>query len=180
MKDLNWRDIPGYEGRYQISRMGEVRSLRSKHGLREKPKMLRAYTHNRKQHGSMKHQYYVKITDAQGKARDKQVHILMRDTWMGGPRKGMVVYHKNGDLKDNCLNNLDFITRRELGKKTGRTSKRRPVVKVNPAGEIVACYPSARQAAKENYLSYQTVMDRCNGKIKKPFALDGHTYQWDE
>ena len=38
----------------------------------------------------------------------------------------------------------------------------------------------ARQAAKENYLSYQTVMDRCNGKIKKPFALDGHTYQWDE
>lgn len=29
-------------------------------------------------------------------------------------------------------------------------------------------------------MSYQTVLDRCNGKVKQPFALDGHTYQFEK
>ena len=99
MKDLDWRDIPGYEGRYQISRMGEVRSLWNRYGARPKPKMLKPYNHCTKQSGSQTHQYFVNLTDATGKAANKRVAVLMRDTWMGGPRKGMVVYHKNGDVK---------------------------------------------------------------------------------
>ncbi len=63
---------------------------------------------------------------------------------------------------------------------TGGKASRRPVAKVNAAGEIVAYYPSARKAAKANHMSYQTVLDRCNGKVKKPFALDGHTYRFDD
>ena len=39
---------------------------------------------------------------------------------------------------------------------------------------------SARAAAKANHMSYQTVLDRCHGKVKKPFALDGYTYQFDK
>lgn len=180
MKDLEWRDIPGYEGRYQINRLGEVRSLCCAQGLRKKPMIIKPYTKNYNKPGARTRWYFVKLTDEHGKARDKQVHLLMRDTWMGGPRPGMVVYHRNGEAKDNYLHNLAFITPQELGQKTGSTGGRRPVVKVTPEGEIVACYTSARDAAKANYLSYQSVMDRCNGKIKKPFALDGHTYQWDE
>ena len=55
-----------------------------------------------------------------------------------------------------------------------------PVAKVTPAGEIVAVYQSARAAAKANHMSYQAVLDRCNGKVKKPYALDGHTYIFDK
>lgn len=51
---------------------------------------------------------------------------------------------------------------------------------MTPEGEIVAVYPSARAAARENHMSYQTVLDRCNGKVKQPFALDGHTYQFEK
>ena len=31
MKEL-WKDIEGYEGRYQVSSLGRIKSLRDKHG----------------------------------------------------------------------------------------------------------------------------------------------------
>ena len=39
---------------------------------------------------------------------------------------------------------------------------------------------SAREAAKANHMSYQTVLDRCNGKVKNPYALDGFTYRFED
>lgn len=38
----------------------------------------------------------------------------------------------------------------------------------------------AREAAKANHMSYQTVLDRCNGKVKNPYALDGFTYRFED
>lgn len=37
-----------------------------------------------------------------------------------------------------------------------------------------------REAAKANHMSYQTVLDRCNGKVKNPYALDGFTYRFED
>lgn len=122
---------------------------------------------------------FVKLTDENGKGRSVSVMGLMAETWLGGKRPGMVPYHKNGDLTDNWAGNIAFTSRRELGRKTGAKAGRIPVVKVTPEGEIVAAYSSAREAAKANHMSYQTVLDRCNGKVKKPFALNGHTYQFE-
>ena len=59
-------------------------------------------------------------------------------------------------------------------------NERRPVVKVNRAGDVVARYPSARSAAKLNFMNYQSVLDRCNGKVKKPYGEDGCTFQFDD
>ena len=173
-----WRDIPGYDGLYQISRMGEVRSWKWRPGHKaSKPRLLTPFL--RKQ-GRQGHTVYVKLSDPQGyHGRDVKVLTLMRDVWMGGPQPGKVVYHKNGDLRDNCLYNLGFIDRWKLGRRTGAKSRRRPVAKVTPDRDIVAVYSSARAAALYNHMSYQTVLDRCNGKVKKPFALDGHNYVFD-
>lgn len=56
----------------------------------------------------------------------------------------------------------------------------RVVVKVDPAGEVVEFYRSAREAGYMNHMSYQTVLDRCKRKVKKPFALDGYNYLWED
>ena len=61
-----------------------------------------------------------------------------------------------------------------------RDSTRRPVLKFSAAGELLECYSSARQAAKQNYFSYQAIIDRCNGKCKRHIlAPDGNYYAWD-
>lgn len=58
--------------------------------------------------------------------------------------------------------------------------ERKPVAKIDSSGEIVAFYSSAREAGRENYMSYQTIIDRCNGKVQGAFAPDGYAYSWDE
>lgn len=179
-KDDWWRDIPGYEGAYQISRDGQVRTWRWRgdHFSKE-PRFLTKYI-RKARYGRKPKRQYVKLTDSRGKPKDAAVIRLMVITWLGGYPPGKVAYHKNGDTRDDSLNNIGFISSRELGRKTGGKSKRIPVAKVDEAGEVVAVYTSARQAAKANHLSYQSVLDRCHGKIRNPFALDGHTYRFDD
>lgn len=139
--------------------------------------MMKQFVRHR---GKASHRRFVKLTDASGKSKDVSVLGLMVDVWFGGCPAGKVPYHKNGDLTDNDIRNIGFTSRPELGKLTGAKSARRPVRKVDESGEAVAFYPSAREAARQNHMSYQAVLDRCNGKVKKPFALDGHTYQFDD
>lgn len=175
----DWRDIPGYGGAYQISPRGEVRSWRWRgNRFAKEPRLLAQYKRkaNRPTPRPIR---FVKLTTPDGKSKDWPVLRLMVLTWYGGCPEGKVPYHKNGVLADNSLNNIGFITRRELGKKTGAKAKRVAVKKVDPEGEVVEIYPSARAAAKANHMSYQTVLDRCHGKVKNPFALDGHNYQFD-
>ena len=63
---------------------------------------------------------------------------------------------------------------------TGSISRRKTVAKINRSGEIIEVYPSARAAARDNFMSYQTVIDRCNGKVKSTFAPDGFAYVWED
>ena len=177
LEDLDWRDIPGFDGMYQLSRMGEVRTWRYRKDRRLKaPRLLVQYMRHRGQYSRRR---VVKLTDADGKTKEVPVLGLMVSVWLGGPRPGMVPYHRNGDLSDHSIHNIAFATRKELGRMTGAAANRIPVAKVTPDGEIVALYSSARAAARANHMSYQAVLDRCNGKVKAPFALDGHNYIFD-
>lgn len=86
-----------------------------------------------------------------------------------------VVFHKNNITWDNYYRNLEIITRQQSGKRTGNMSNARRVVEVEN-GEIVRTWVSARQAGKKLFISYQTVADYCNGKIKKPM----YNLKWED
>ena len=172
-----WRDIPGYGGAYQISFEGDVRTWRWR-GMKfsKKPRLMVAYLRSR---GRKSRRRYVKLTDKNGKSRDVSVLKTMVDVWHSGGKPGLVPYHKNGDLNDNIVSNIGFATKEQLGKMTGAKATRRPVVKIDKNGQIVDAYKSAREAGRRNFMSYQAVIDRCHGKVKNPYALDGHTYLYD-
>lgn len=63
-------------------------------------------------------------------------------------------------------------------RRINKHNAKRPVVQINKSGEVLAVYSSARAAARANFISYQSVLDRCRGKVQKPFALDGHSYRF--
>lgn len=179
--ETDWRDIPGYDGAYQLSRGGQVRTWRHRGGqFLKEPKLLTPYLRKPRANRKRSARLYVKLTDANGNAKEVALMRLMVEVWLGGYPPGMVAYHKNGNTRDFDMYNIGFITPRKPGKATGSKATRRPVAKVNEAGETVAFYPSARAAARANHMSYQAVIDRCHGKVKKPFALDGHTYRFDD
>ena len=165
-----WTPLPRFNGRYEINYHGIIRRT-YKNG---KQRIM-------KQEINDNGVPIVQLTDLEGHRKEYRVHVLMAETFLPPkPHPQMVLYHKNEIKKDNVIGNIDWISRSKLGKKTGGNSRRKPVTKKDKDGEIVACYPSARDAARNNFMSYQTVMDRCNGKCKSVFAPDGYKYEWDD
>ena len=157
-----WYDIPGYEGKYQINFYGRIRRI-LKHN---KFKLLSGYIK------SSNGRLAVKLN-----GKEKTVMSLMKDTFIGEIPKGYVLYHKNGILTDPILSNIGIATRSELGKITGTWNECSfAIVKINSDGEIVDFYKSAREAGRKNYMAYQTILDRVNGKVKSLYAPDGFVY----
>lgn len=168
-----WRNIPGYNGKYRVNKNGNVQRV-FKSGL------VRDMTPYRKKSSNFRNRLFVKLT-VNGKSKDVAILKIMAETWYRNKDKSLVPYHKNGILSDNHMKNIGFISKKELGKITGyMAGSRRCVLKVNKDGNEVEVYRSAREAAKQNNMSYQTVLDRCHGKVKNPFELDGYTYQFEK
>lgn len=106
-----WKDIPGQEGRYQVSDLGNVRSVDRyvrivRHGvdtMRFAPgKVLRP---GRTQSGHM--------SVAIGKGKSKPVHQLVLAAFEGPCPEGYEVLHLNHDPSDNRHSNLRYGTRSE-------------------------------------------------------------------
>lgn len=161
------RDVPGYEGIYKANPYNQIFRC-YKNG---KMKLMTQYFSHRK--------YMVKLT-RNGKSAEVPAATVILLTFKGPCPVGMVPYHKNGIKLDNRLDNLDYIKSNVLGRLTGAKSRSQSVIKIDENGEPVESYRSAREAGRKNYMSYQTIMDRCNGKVKKAFALDGYSYEWED
>jgi len=168
----SWKNIPGYNGKYQVDREGNIRRV-YKSG---KTRALHPYS--KKMSGSQR--LVVHLTDDKGVTKEHVFMAVMAKTFLGPAPEGHVAYHKNGCQSDNYINNIAYIDKRELGKKTGPTSRRKSVAKIDAGGEVVEVYSSAREAARKNFMSYQTIIDRCNNNCKSVFAPDGFAYAWED
>lgn len=152
-----WKSIE-YDNRYQVSNYGHFRKKNPKNGYR--------YLTPFKKHNL----YVVKIKD-----KDMNCARLVANAFIRPLNTNDRVFHKNKFIHDNYYGNLEIVSLKELGKRTGHMSKSQRVVEVKD-GEIIRDWSSARKAAKDLYISYQTVMDYCNGKVKSPMF----NIMWEE
>ena len=93
-----WRDVLNYEGYYEVSSLGSVRSLGGRRGSSKR---------------------FLKYADTKGydsvclslKNRRKtfQVHRLVLDAFVGH-QPSMEVNHKDGRKKNNSLSNLEWVS----------------------------------------------------------------------
>lgn len=161
-----WKDIPGYEGIYQASTEGRIRSYR-RGILRQK---------NNARKGRSSKALYVRLYKG-GKEHKAPVHQLVARTFIGECPKGQVVCHKSRMIFDNSIGNLCYVTNEELGRRAGRAG-RRPVILVSRNG-IVKAYSSAVEAGEDLCISKEAVAFRCHGKAKGLLPGDMEV-AWDD
>ena len=112
-----WRDIPGYEGYYQVSDLGRVRSvdrvlrkMRPGGGEMVYPHRGRVLRSGACGGG------YLKVTlSVEGVQRNAMIHTLVAITFIGPRPDGHVILHANGDRLDNRLANLSWGTPAQNG-----------------------------------------------------------------
>ena len=113
-----------------------------------------------------------------GVSKSVTVNSLMRDYFMGGPKRGFKVAHKSSSVLDCSLNNLYWATQKQIANKSN-FSTRKPVAKIDRNGEVIEVFSSATEAAKKHFMSVSSVTARCRGRIRDPFIGYGYTFKYE-
>lgn len=99
-----WRDIPGYEGLYQISTHGRIKSIRATTNTFP-GKLVKARVNQRG--------YKSVSLSKDGCTKTPSVHSLVLLTFVGRRPKGMVIHHRDHNKQNNHLDNLMYCTPKE-------------------------------------------------------------------
>ena len=106
-----WKDIPGYEGLYQASSLGNIKS----YDKEAKTKNQYGAESTRIRKGKMltqtgKRYSKVALYDSNNKKKFYSVHRLVALTFIPNPHNLPQVNHKNEDIHNNCVDNLEWCT----------------------------------------------------------------------
>lgn len=172
-----WKDIKGYEGFYQVSDMGRVRSLNriDNIGRRLTGKILIQMTD--------KDGYLMLGLSKQSKSKKHKVHRLVACAFIPNKECKPEVNHIDENKKNNYLKNLEWSTRKENenhGTKRERTSKSfdyialaqirsKTVIQSDLNGNLVKEWGSLAEINRTLGYSCGNISSCCNGKLKKVY-----------
>lgn len=175
MKEI-WKDIKDYEGLYQVSNFGRVKSLRryvargtNKYWVNEKILKPR-YT---------KGHYYTSLHKNK-KSKNYYIHRLVAEAFIPNPDNLPCINHKDENTANNNVNNLEWCTHKynaNYGTRNKRLSdmftndpKRSKPIQCIETGTI---YPSAKEAERQTGIFATKIIQVC----KKRHQTTGG-YHW--
>jgi hypothetical protein len=103
-----WKDIIGYEGLYQVSNLGRVKSLD-----RITPHPAKFKKGQIMKQGDGHHGYKLSTLCKNGRSKTYRVNRLVASHFIPNPENKPEVNHKNGIKSDNSVNNLEWSTSKE-------------------------------------------------------------------
>lgn len=103
----NWLPVVGYEGLYEVSDQGRVRSLTRRVNYR--------WGYQKTLPGKIKKlsvgtQYLQTSLSKNSKKEHKMIHRIVCDAFLGPLPEGMCTRHLDGNWSNNCLSNLAYGT----------------------------------------------------------------------
>lgn len=110
MNKEEWKSIKGYEGLYEISSFGRVKSLLGWNGRKyiQRERILAPYKQQSNKYYSRS---VVKLTK-DNKTKDFKVHRLVAEAFIPNPNNYKVVNHIDGNPLNNNVENLEWCTQK--------------------------------------------------------------------
>ena len=183
MKNEIWKPIEGYEGLYEVSNLGRIRSLdrldvyKGKYKRYFKGKMLNPTFYR----GG-----YLQVQlSKNGKVKVCKLHRLVAQTFLPNPDNLPVVNHKDEDKTNNCVDNLEWCTQqyninygtrneRHKQKMIGRTGKKnhssKPINQYTKEGKFVKYWESAGSVERVFGYRHENICKNLKGIYKSAYG----------
>ena len=178
-KSETWKDVVGFEGRYEVSDKGRVRSIERKDSIGRKcgGRMLKP--------GYDKDGYLRVNIYKNGKQKTRFIHRLVAGAFVPNPNGYSEINHRDENKVNNYANNLEWCTREYnvnhgtlIERSAQAQSKKVRAVNVK-TGEVLT-FNSTREAGRKGY-HQSSVVKACKGVYKtvtgKLVGGDGRTYR---
>ena len=151
-----WKPIKGYEGLYEISSLGRVRSL-GRQGT--KGNILKS---------DLRKDGYLQVhLVKKGKMKNFLVHRLVAEVFISNPNNLPEVNHIN-EIKSNCqVENLEWCTHKynmNYGNRPYRNALQ--VQQLDENDNIIAIFDSIREAGRKNNINQSHITKCCKGNLR--------------
>ena len=170
-----WKDVTGYEGFYQVSNYGRVKSLKYRKKNEEHLLRQQAYDYKRVQ------------LWRNGKCKFAQVHRLEYEAFYGPIPENMQVNHINEDKYDNRLENLNLLSLQDnlnWGTARERSAKKRyntkaygmgskTIMQYDLEGNFIQEWPSQKEIQRALGFLQSNISAVCINKAKTAYG-----YKW--
>lgn len=157
-----WKPVKGYAGLYEVSNLGRLRSLPrkgTKGGI-----ISPTYSNT-------KHYAHVPLTK-NAKVRTVSLHRIVAEAFIPNPENKPQVNHKDGNKRNNAVDNLEWATPEENMQHAFRTGLKdtkaaiaahsRSVAQI-VEGKIIKTFSSVREAEKATGAANQNIIKVCQG-----------------
>lgn len=184
-----WKDVKGFEGHYQISNIGNIKSLkritRIGHGAKRltPEKIMKLHVNK---------VGYVQANLCKGKiCRKTSAHRLVAEEFTPNPENKPCVNHKDGNKSNNSVENLEWCTVAENNKhafdvlnkklvpywkgKTGsQNASSKAVLQYNLDGTLIAKHGGLSEAERTTGINHRLISCACRGIQKTSGG-----YKWE-